>query len=798
MKKTNKVFIVLIVAVLAIFLFVKNYLKPTKLLYSGTIKTKQVKAPVSVYFDSYGVPSVFAENDEDMFFVAGYVGARDRLFQMAFLKYAYKGQLAETLNDTLFLEDRFLRTLGFETIAEKSLKKMPKEFVLNLQKTCDGINAYTQSLKPSEYPLEFRLIGIKELPHFEPKDIVGLSTMMAWELQGGWDSELFFGAIQEQLGEQHLADILPRYKKEYPTIATTTLLSAYKEYSTTTKRLRKILQTDKSGYGSNAWAVSGENTQTGLPFLANDPHLALNLPPWWYEIRMKGEKYNFGGYGLYGFPLPVVGHNENVSWGFTNVMTDDMDFYVETLNKDGSQYYFNGKWVDVVVKEETVRLKSGKERKIKIKSTHRGPIISGIHPEARENKAISFKWTEFDAFDETSALFRIAQAKNWDEFSEASKTFGAPGQNLTYADKEGNIAWRPGVKIPIREGADTLLPFDGTTDKHDWRGYVPFEEMPFLFNPEKGYISNGNNKTVDDSYPYYISRYWADPSRAEQIETRIDAIIKEDKRKTSIVDMMGIQNDITSPFAKEMKKHFLSSIKGENDKEFQKIKHALKNYNGVEATESLGALAFHVLYLSTLEAIFSDELEKLGENAMSTMLDLKTITSFSIKKAFSKEGSVWVDNVNTEKTETIKEIMLTSFREAEKTFVGYGDATWGDIHSVTFAHRLDADPRVKALVGFSVGPFPMAGSGWAPRAASYKQGRPFKVTAGASMRRIIDLSNLDNGFSVLPTGQSGVFGSPHYKDQTELYNNDKYKKFLFSKEAIKKASRNTLLFVPKK
>ena len=796
MKKKHKVFIILAAVVLTGLLFIKSYLKPTKLVYSGTIKTKEIESPVNVYFDEYGVPSIFAENDEDMFFVAGYIGARDRLFQMAFLKYAYKGQLAETLNDTLFSEDKFLRTLGFETIAEKSLEKMPQEFVLNLQKTCDGINTYTQSLKPSEYPLEFRLIGIKELPTFEPKDIVGLSTMMAWELQGGWDSELFFGAVQEQFGDQHLADILPRYKKEYPTIATNTLLSAYKDYSTTTKRLRKILQTDKSGYGSNAWVISGENTQTGLPFLANDPHLALNLPPWWYEIRMKGEKYNFGGYGLYGFPLPVVGHNENVSWGFTNVMTDDMDFYIETLSKDGSQYYFNGQWVDLVIKEETVRLKSGKEKKIKIRSTHRGPIISGIHPGAKENKAISFKWTEFDAFDETSALFRIAQAKNWDEFSEASKTFGAPGQNLTYADKEGNIAWRPGVKIPIRKGAETLLPFDGTTDEHDWKGYVPFEEMPFLFNPEKGYISNGNNKTVDDSYPYYISRYWADPSRAQQIEARINAIIKQDKRKVSVVDMMGIQNDITSPFAKEMSYYFLSSIKGENDKGFQKIKHALKNYNGVEATGSSGALAFHVLYLTALETIFSDELERLGKNGMSTMLDLKTITSFSIKKAFSEEGSVWVDNINTEKTETIKEIMLLSFQKAEKTFVSYGDATWGDVHSVTFMHRLDSDPTVKALVGFSVGPFPMAGSGWAPRAASYNQREPFEVTAGASMRRIIDLSNLDNGFSVLPTGQSGVFGSRHYSDQTGLYNNDKYKKFMFSKEAIRQASKNTLLFVP--
>ena len=211
MKKKHKVFIILAAVVLTGLLFIKSYLKPTKLVYSGTIKTKEIESPVNVYFDEYGVPSIFAENDEDMFFVAGYIGARDRLFQMAFLKYAYKGQLAETLNDTLFSEDKFLRTLGFETIAEKSLEKMPQEFVLNLQKTCDGINTYTQSLKPSEYPLEFRLIGIKELPTFEPKDIVGLSTMMAWELQGGWDSELLFGAGLEQFGEPHLSDILPRY-----------------------------------------------------------------------------------------------------------------------------------------------------------------------------------------------------------------------------------------------------------------------------------------------------------------------------------------------------------------------------------------------------------------------------------------------------------------------------------------------------------------------------------------------------------------------------------------------------------
>ena len=795
MNTTQKTTIFIVIAVFLALLFFKSYTKPSELVYNGTIETTEIEHPVNVYFDEYGVPSVFAETDEDMFFVAGYIGARDRLFQMSFMKYAYKGQLSKVLNDTLFVEDKFLRTLGFERIAEKSLNKMPPEIIKNLQKTCDGINAYIKTLSPKEFPLEFRLIGIDELPTFEPKDIAGLSTMMAWELQGGWDSELFFGALQETLGEEHLSDIMPSYKNEYPTIANTEniLLGAYKEYAFKTKKLRKTLQTDKTGYGSNAWVVSGKKTSTGKPLLANDPHLALNLPPWWYEIRLKGASYSFGGYGLYGFPLPVIGNNENIAWGFTNVMTDDMDFYVETLNEDATKYLFDGKWKDIVVKKEKALLKSGKEKEIIIRSTHRGPIVSSIHPHSKNKKAISFRWTEFDAFDETTALFKIAQAKNWTEFSEASKTFGAPGQNLTYADTEGNIGWRPGAKIPIRNGAETLLPFDGTTSKHDWRGYVPFEEMPFLLNPEKGYISNGNNKTIDDSYPYYISKYWADPSRAQQIEKRIDAIIN-DKRKIEVVDMMDIQNDITSPFAKEINETILFLIKDEETEKFQKTVDLLKGYNGVEAADSQATLAFHTLYLRSLENIFSDELEKIDKEAMNTLLDLKSITSFAIRKALSKNGSVWTDNINTPNKETIQDILMLSLEETHKSIKGQA---WGDEHTVTFKHRLDNDPLVKKLIKLSVGPFPMSGSGWAPRAASYQQRKPFKVTSGASMRRIIDLSNLDNGFSVLPTGQSGLFGSPHYKDQTKLYNGDKYKPFRFSRGVIKKESKNKLLFVPK-
>ena len=786
MGKLPRTFILLFLITGLIVFKVNSFLKPTDILYEGKITDLDVEDTVEVYFDDYGVPSVFASNDSDMFKVAGYIGARDRLFQMSFMKYAYKGHLSLVLNDSLIAEDTFLRTLGFEKIAKKTLAKVPPSTLQHLQDTCFGINAYIQTLAPSEFPLEFKLIGIDKLPIFEPLDIVALSTMMAWELQGGWDSELFFGAINEQLGPDYLAEILPSYKEEYVRIASNNvLLKSYQQFASDTKDLRNLFKTDRHGYGSNAWAVSGNKTASGKPLLANDPHLAYNQPPWWYEIRLKSDNFNFGGYGLYGFPLPVIGHNEHIGWGFTNVMTDDMDFYIESLNENQTQYYVDGEWRDLIIEEEEIMLKSGESRTIIIRSTHRGPIVSDIHPDAKgQSKAISFKWTEYDAFDETTALFMLAQASNWEEFSEASKLFGAPGQNWTYADKEGNIGWRPSSKIPIRLNADKLIPFDGTTTKHDWKGYIPFDEMPYSFNPKKGYISNGNNKIIGDEYPYYISRYWADPSRGEQIDRRLRVDSSFD-----VKDMKSILNDITSPFGQEYSPLFSSNYTIGFSAEGDKIYNMLKDWDGVESIDSKATVAFHAIYLNLVKNLFQDELTSFGNESFDTFYSLKYIRSLAIRKIFDGEATLWIDNVLTDKKETLNDIVNESFHDAYislKECCGNPiDLTWGQIHQVSYRHRLDGDPLVKTFINFSVGPYPMAGSGMTPRAASYSTTEPFNVRAGSSMRRVIDFSDFDNGFSILPTGQSGIFQSKHYDDQTELYNKGEFKPFKFSESVIK-------------
>ena len=798
MGNRYKILFSLIILFIIINYSINSFLKPVEVSYEGINSQLSLSEDVEVFFDDYGVPSVFAENDSDMFKVAGYIGARDRLFQMAFMKYAYKGQLSLVVNDTLFAEDRFLRTLGFEKTAKKTFDKVPPEIMKHLEDTCYGINAYVESLSPSEYPLEFKLLQIKELPVFEPLDIIALSTMMAWELQGGWDSELFFGAINEQLGPEYLAEILPAYKKDYVTIASNdVLLKSYQQFASDTKGLRSLLKTDRHGYGSNAWAVSGSKTVSGQPLLANDPHLAYNQPPWWYEIRLKSDNFNFGGYGLYGFPLPVIGHNEYIGWGFTNVMTDDMDFYIESLNEDQTQYYVDGEWRDLLIEEEEITLKSGDIRKITIRSTHRGPIVSKIHRDAKAlNKAISFQWTEYDAFDETTGLFMLAQASNWEEFSEASKMFGAPGQNWTYADKEGNIGWRPSSKVPIRLDAEMLIPFDGTTTKHDWQGYIPFDEMPYSFNPDKGYISNGNNKIIGDEYPYYISRYWADPSRGEQIDRRLRIDAKFD-----VNDMKSILNDITSPFGQEYAPLFIANYTQGFSDEGDKIYDMLKGWDGIESIDSGATVAFHAVYLQLVQNLFQDELYSFGNDSFDTFYSLKYIRSLATRKTFDGEATLWVDNVLTDEQETLNDIVNKSFHDAHVFLAeNYGnpkDLSWGQVHQVTYRHRLDKDPLVKRLINFSVGPYPMAGSGMTPRAASYSVSEPFNVRAGSSMRRVIDFSNFDNGYSILPTGQSGLFRSQHYDDQTEMYNAGEFKPFKFSYDAINDTKSSKLIFKSK-
>ena len=507
--KNKYLYILLTLFFISFLVFLTNtWLHPPKPKYEGEIKVESLNKVVKVYTDSYGVPHIFAENEQDLFFTAGYLSARERLFQLSTVALAVKGELGSVFGNDLLKTDIYLRTWRIHSMGRKMVANMDPKNRQIFKNFCDGINYHIdEAIK--DLPIEFKILGFKP-SYWDPSIVAGYARMMAHEMQGSWKAEVIFGAINNYFGKDKLLEIIPDLKLDHPTIAGAPIEGMEQTLSTILNienNLRSILGDPSADIGSNSWVVSGEKTKTGLPFLANDPHLAFSQPSRWYEIHLNGGRFNVSGLCLAGIPLPVIGQNERTAWGFTNTMVDDVDFFVEKINPTNKNEYRHGdSWREILTEKEHIPLKGGGDTTIFIRSTHHGPIISDIHPLLKdENKAISLAWTGHWITSEMDAWVNLNNMSNWEDFTEGVKSFGVPGQNIIYADIDGNIGWRPAVYIPIRREGFSMIPKQGDNPLFDWKGMVPFEEMPFLYNPEKGFISTANNRTIDEDFPYYIS-----------------------------------------------------------------------------------------------------------------------------------------------------------------------------------------------------------------------------------------------------------------------------------------------------
>ena len=513
----NKIIIIFIACVvLSVFWYVYH---PTPK-YSGHELLDGLNKSVNIYTDIYGVPHIFAENEKDLFYAAGYYAARDRLFQMSIVNYSVRGELAYAFGDDLIKSDVYLRTWRIHHTAKKLVGELNKETVDLIGAFCAGINYRIKEVY-NDLPIEFKITGMKP-PLWNPAIVTGYSRMMAREMSSSWKPELVFGAIENYFGKEKLNEIYPYYSDNHPTISDKNKKIENEVFSSIIKQelnIEKILGYNSSFSGSNNWVVSGSRTKSGKPLLANDPHLGFTQPPRWYEMHLKGGRFNVSGLCLAGIPMPIIGQNEHIAWGFTNSMVDDMDFFIETINpKNNNQYLYDGKWLDMKIVTETIKLKNDRDTTITIRLTHHGPIITDVHNLLKDEKiSMSMAWTGNWLTKEIDGLFDLATSKNWSDFSRAVQQFGVPGQNIVYADDQGNIGWRPAVFIPIRKEGSSLIPRPGDDPSYDWSGRVPYKNMPFLLNPKKGFIATANNKTINDSFPYYISGLWADPSRAQQI-----------------------------------------------------------------------------------------------------------------------------------------------------------------------------------------------------------------------------------------------------------------------------------------
>ncbi len=867
MAKTRKgtiiriILVVLAVLIVAIllggYLFYRDLTRGPLPQHKGELQVEGLKDSVEILRDEWGVPHIYASNLHDLFFAQGYTQAQDRWWQMEFWRHIGNGRVEELTgkNDDVIEADVLIRTLGWRQLAEREVGLLDPETKTTLQDFADGVNAYISSRNSGDLALEYgvlRLVGkgIKVEP-WTPVDTLVWAKVMAWDLGPAGNVEENRSKLYELFG-QEMADqwLTPPWPYgERPTIlqleyinATGSTVVAHAGSETGLIDGNALASADAlpdisfvfgkgRGIGSNNWVVSGNLTESGLPLLANDPHLGILMPSIWYEIGLHCQSadgqslFDVTGFTFAPMPGVVLGHNNSISWGVTNNGPDVFDLYRIRVNPDNPfQYEWNGTWRDMTVREETIRFAgSHKTVTIQVRETHLGPIINDnkLDEETGElmglnnEDPMALRWTALDPSTLAQAVMSINEAQNWQEFRNALRYWDVPSQNFIYADINGNIGYQMPGHIPIRNGNHSgLIPAPGWTDEFEWQGYLPFENLPSILNPGQGYIVTANQAVVPLEYydklaqelgegrNYVFSREWDYGYRAQRITEMLKATAKH-----TIESFQIIQGDNKSLSAEELMP-YLADLDIE-DAELADARDWLLEWNYQFDRESSQAVLYTHFWARLLDNLFNDQVRnvKLDDeeiHAYGTDVDMRA--AYLLMQ--EPDNAWWDDAATTDIIETRDDILLRSFQEGYANAVSElgknrGKWEWGDVHTATFVSL----PLGESGTGFiesmvNRGPFAVAGSSGTVNNTAWvaedEEEEGFAVDWLPSMRMIIDLSDLTQSVSMHTTGQSGHPYNAHYDDMIDPWRNVEYHSMLWSRGQVEAATIAKLILEPSK
>jgi len=844
------VIVAVIVGVVGVYFF-KVYIPRTAASKSYPQVTGEVKMPgldgaVEIYRDEMGIPYIYASTAHDLFFAQGYVHAQDRFWQMDFWRHIGSGRVAELLGEGAVGDDKFLRTLGWRQVSEAEFAELSARTRGILESYAEGVNAYLAGREAAEISLEYMILKGVLNPDYVIEPWTPIHSMtwgkaMAWDLRGNMGAEIERAILLKNFTPEQVAELFPPYPEDHPVIVqeiggTTAFRGERTELAISPElalvdldgladqfaRLDTYLGPAGSGIGSNSWAVSGEYTSTGMPLLANDPHLAIQMPSIWYQNNLhcapKTEECPFevSGFSFAGVPGVVIGHNERIAWGVTNVGPDVMDLYIEKVNPDNpNQYEVNGEWVDFEIREEVINTPGGESVTLTVRSTRHGPVLTDTYgplkdqvdlesnPDAQpfrdkagvqlpDNYVISLAWTALSPSSPFEAIWGFNTAQNWEEFREAARHFHVPAQNLLYADVDGNIAYQMPGDIPVRKNGDGRLPVPGWTGEYDWTGYIPFEELPYVVNPASGYIVTANNQVHSWDYPYLVSTDWAYGYRA----ARIVDMIENAPGKIDIAYIQSVQGDAKSLNAETLVPILLSV---EMDAALADTRDQfLASWDYQEYADSQSAVVFEWFWWNLLMGTFKDDLpEAYWPGGGSRWYEV-------IRNLVEQPNSDWWDDKDSEDViETRDDMFVRAFEETvEQLRKEYGKdeekwPVWGELHSATFRNGTLGKSGIGPIEAlFNRGPFITGGGESIVNATGWTVGESFEVDWLPSMRMIIDLGNLQNSVTVHTTGQSGHAYHPHYDDMAPLWANIEYYPMLWDEQAIRSQAEDYLRLVP--
>ena len=813
----------------------------------GVIAFDSLSAPVDVQRDEWGVPHIYADTSADLFAAQGYVHAQDRFFEMDFRRHITSGRLAELFGEAQVETDATIRTMGWRQVAEQEYEALDDESRSYYDAYADGVNEYLSGKVPGQVSLEYTVLGLSgttvEVEPWTAVDSIAWLKAMAWDLRGNYNDELDRAQLAAQgLSEKEISELYPPYptqahkpivtrgavvdgefdpdadaeessKDTVPAVSETTTDATVPEEiwsntRTATDSVANLLgQHGLDGIGSNSWVVSGDKTSTGAPILANDPHLGSSMPSVWYQVglhcRDTGDScpFDITGFSFAGLPAVVIGHNAQIAWGFTNLGPDVTDFYMERLK--GNKYLSDEQWHDLDKRDEVIEVAGSDPVTITVRSTSHGPIMSDVSeefakladdpqstaPSGSDEDAeygVALRWSALDPGHTAQAIFALNTASDFDEFRDAASLFDVPAQNLVYADRAGNIGYQMPGKIPKREAGDGTMPAPGWDSDYDWDGYIDFAQLPYLHNPEEGFIVTANNQAID-TYPHLITRDWDYGYRSQRIR---DLIEKDDD--LSVSDMESMHNDTKNTQAIGVVGRILDNEVAADTS----VHEVLSDWDFQQGTDSAGAAAFNATWRHLLSLTFDELPEDMAAAGNSRW-------AYVIDQLVDDPDNAWWDDESTTEVETADDILAEAMNKAETELVDrFGDNTqawrWGEMHVLTVRNQSLGVSGIGVVESvFNSNTVESEGGGGLVNATGWDASSGnYEVTTVPSMRMVVDMADFDKSRWINLTGNSGHAYHSHYEDQLPLWAEGRQLPMRWGRDAIDDSTVATLRLTP--
>lgn len=783
----------------------------------GSASLPGLQHSVTVDRDEWGVPHIRANSLADLAEAQGYVVAQDRLWQMDLLRRAASGQLSEIFGARALKVDRRFRVLGLHRAALRDAAQMDPQSRVLMESYARGVNHFMET-HLGNLPLEFTLLRYKPRP-WEPADTLAITGYMYQTLTSTWEAELSRANVTEKVGPERAKDLfsqqsgldfpvvgaLPRGSSEdsedddddeivpdtvlkarlsAPLLPVPPAMSTLSEmlWPSAHSWLRAATEDIHRGLGSNNWVVSGAHTASGKPLLSNDTHLELSVPSLWYQVHLTAPGWNVKGFTFPGSPLIIIGHNDRIAWGFTNNGADVQDLYIETTNPaKPDEYLVKGQWRKMQIEKELIIVRNHPAELLPVGITRHGPIV------VREReKAYALRWTALDPGAFLHSYLWLGRAQNWDDFRNELKFVWGPAQNAVYADVDGNIGYVMAAHVPIRKKGRGEVPVPGDSDDYEWSGYIPFEKLPQVFNPEDGLIATANARVVGPRYKPYLTDRWEAPYRTARIHDLLNG--KRDLRPT---DMLAVQTDVFSYPHLFLARQLLASAKivPPSDPRARELVERLKDWNGVAdagqpETSFLEAARREATNL-LLSPFIGDEANFYQGETFKSYLWRSPVF---LQKVLTERPARWLPKSfrNYDELLAAAADKAVARLERESGSGRISSWSWKRFNSLEMLHPLGHDGFLRWFL--SAPSKPQSGTHFSIRAAN--------PDTGPSMRFTADLSNWDDSLMLIPSGESGQPGSSHYLDEFPYWLDGRPITSPFSEAAESAARRHTLTLQP--